>query len=755
MLRELEIEKDQKTAAESALATWNSIAASNRVSEYLTKKKIDDFYGAKITEGGTILIPVRDINGNITSLQSITDKTGDKKFFTGGKIKGCFHTIGDIENSEYVLICEGYATGCSIHMATGKPVVISFQSTNLENVAIEIANKYKSLDKKIIICGDDDAYTTKPPDNEPYNAGRIFADRAAEKVQALAIYPKFGELAAKGLTDFNDLHCVGGIELVSQCFDFNEKKSYVFIKGLGHNDGVYYFVSDKNKQIQGMPASSLSAKSGLMRLQPLDYWTRFYMNDKGGIDIDAASNDLIQKCHNVGIFKPESIRGAGVWDDGGRIVYNAGSHLFYNGEKYDLHSGALKTKHIYNLDSEKPKLEEPLSVKDSQLLFEVTKNINAERMDYASRILAGWIFIAPISGALQWRPHIWLTGASGTGKSYLMEEFIFRLIKKFSVYMQGGTTEAGLRTATSNGSFPVIFDEFETNDQKSGDRVASIIELARQASSTGGGLIIKSSSSGSSRVFKPQFAMLVSSVRVGLEHEEDKNRFSVIDLMRGGTGEQFVKLNDAIEKVFSIEKFSERLFSRALTNIDKIKASVAILKIEIARKSNMRKGQQIGTILAGFWHLTNDEIITPQQAEELYRSTIKEFEDEDSQDADDEISCLNYLLDSTHDFENSNEKRRVSVKDAIDYTLNNKNPFPVDWAPWLGVLGVRIVDRDLCISTKNKNILDIYAKTKWSKSLNKSLSRIKGSRLGSVRLSGVVSNCVKVPLKSFYIVDEN
>lgn len=754
MIRELEIEKDQKTAAESALATWNSIAPSNRVSEYLSKKKIDDLYGAKLTDNGFILVPVKDINGNITSLQSITDKTGDKKFFSGGKIKGCFHTIGDPDSSEHILICEGFATGASLHMATKKPVIVSFQSTNLENVAIEIANKYKSLDKKIIICGDDDAYTTKPPDNEPYNAGRIFAGKAAEKVQATEVYPKFGDLAAKGLTDFNDLHCIGGLELVTQCFNFNEKKSYVFIKGLGHNDGTYYFVSDKNKQIQGLASSSLASKSGLMRLQPLDYWQRFYMNDKGAIDIDMASNDLIQKCHGVGIFKPESIRGAGVWDDGGRIIYNAGSHLFYEGEKYDLHSGALKTKHIYNLDTEKPKLEEPLTKKESKLLFEVTKNINAERMDYASRVLAGWIFIAPISGALQWRPHIWLTGASGTGKSYLMEEFIFRLIKKFSVYMQGGTTEAGLRTATSNGSFPVIFDEFETNDQKSGDRVASIIELARQASSTGGGLIIKSSSSGASRVFKPQFAMLVSSVRVGLEHEEDKNRFSVIDLMRGGTGEQFEKLNNAIEAVFAIDKFSERLFARALANIDKIKASVAVLKLEIARKSNMRKGQQIGTILAGFWHLTNDEVITPAEAAELYRITMRDFEGED-QDADDEISCLNYLLDSTHDFENSDGKRRVSVKDAIDSTLSNKSPFPVDWSPWLGVLGVRIVDNDLCISTKNKNILDIYAKTKWARSLNKSLTRIKGTRIGSVRVSGVVSACVKIPLKNFYKTDEN
>lgn len=747
MIRELEIEKDQKDAATRATAAWSGIQPTNKVSDYLGRKKIDDLYGAKFTDSGQLMIPIRDVNGNLTSLQSINDSTGEKKFYTGGKIKGCFHTIGDIENSDYIIICEGFATGCSIHMATGKPVIVAFQSTNLENVAVEIANKYRGLDKKIIIAGDDDVYTTKPPSNEPYNAGRIFADKAAEKIQATAVYPKFGDWAQKGLTDFNDLHQVADLQHVLACFDFSEKKSHVFIRGLGHNEGVYFFVSDKNKQIQGLSASSLAAKSGLMRLQPLEYWQQFYMNDKGAIDIDQASNDLIQKCHMMGVFKPESIRGAGVWDDNGRIIYNAGNYLFYNGDKYDLHSAALKTRNIYNLDSTKPELEEPLRVEDSRLVYEVTKNMKAEEIEIASKILAGWLFIAPISGALQWRPHIWITGASGTGKSYLMEEFIFKIIRKYSVYLQGGTTEAGVRTATANGSFPVIFDEFETNDVKSGDRVAAIVELARQASSTGGGLIIKSSSTGAAKIFKPQFSMLVSSVRVGLEHEEDKNRFSVIDLKRGSDPLQFERLNNAIKAVFSIEKFSERLFSRALANVKNIKESADVLKIEVAKMYNMRKGQQYGTILAGFWHLTNDEIITAEQAKELCVSLFAG--DGKMEDNEDEINCLNYLLDSTHDFENSNGKRKVSVRAAIDNEMNNKEPFAADWTHWLAGLGLKLVGDDLCLVQKNKNITDIYRRTKWARSLPKTLKRIVGAQDGLVKISGAPLRCIKIPLKVF------
>lgn len=752
MLREMEVEKDQKAAAESALAAWNKIEPSNRVSDYLSRKKINDLYGAKLTDSGYVVVPIRDINGSLTSIQKINDNTGEKMFFSGGKIKGCFFTIGEPDESDYILICEGYATGCSIYMATGKPVVVAFQSTNLENVAIEITNKYKALEKKIIICGDDDAYTVKPPNNEPYNAGRIFGDRAAEKIQAIAVYPKFGDFAEKGLTDFNDLHVVAGIDAVSACFDFNQKKSHVFIRGLGHNDGTYFFVSDKNKQIQGMGASSLCTKAGLMRLQPLDYWQSFYPTEKGGVDIDSASNDLIQKCHSMGVFKPESVRGAGVWEDDGRIVYNAGNYLFHNGEKYDLHSAALKTRHIYNLDAARPEFLEPLSAQEANLVYEATKNIHAVEMDVSSRVLAGWLFIAPISGALNWRPHLWLTGASGTGKSYLLEELIFKLLKGFSVYFQGGSTEAGVRTAVANGSLPVIFDEFETNDVKSGERVASIIELARQASSSGNGIIIKSSSSGTAKLFKPQFSMLVSSVRVGLEHEEDKNRFALIELKRGGNNAQLERLNKALSAMFSIDKFSQRLFSRALHSVSNIKKSSDVLKTEVAKFFNMRKGQQYGTILAGFWHLTNDDVITQKQASSLCLEVFKKRTESDEDE--DEMSCLNYLLDSTHDFENSDGKRKESVRGAIDYMLNYEGPFQVDWSPWLAGLGLKVVGEYLCIVHRNKNITDIYSKTKWTKSMSKTIKRIDGAQDSIVKISGHPLRCVKIPLSIFNKKDD-
>ena len=66
----------------------------------------------------------------------------------------------------------------------------------------------------------------------------------------------------------------------------------------------------------------------------------------------------------------------------------------------------------------------------------------------------------------------------------------------------------------------------------------------------------------------------------------------------------------------------------------------------------MRKGQQFGSILSGFWHLTNDNVITQEEAENLARCANSVLESKFN-DLEDEMNCLNYLLDSTL---NSSEK---------------------------------------------------------------------------------------------------
>ena len=108
------------------------------------------------------------------------------------------------------MVCEGYATGVSIHEATGHAVAVAFTSGNLEAVALALRAKYPDL--KIIVAADDDHLTDRNP-------GMAKAKAAALAVGGLVAVPLFPEDRHDKATDFNDLHQLGGFEAVKLGID--------------------------------------------------------------------------------------------------------------------------------------------------------------------------------------------------------------------------------------------------------------------------------------------------------------------------------------------------------------------------------------------------------------------------------------------------------------------------------------------------------------------------------------------------------
>ena len=74
-------------------------------------------------------------------------------------------------------------------------------------------------------------------------------------------------------------------------------------------------------------------------------------------------------------------------------------------------------------------------------------------------LLVGWVVLAPICGALPWRPHLWLTAGAGTGKSAILDRYVVPLLGDFALVVSGATTEAGLRQTICSDAMPVVFDE--------------------------------------------------------------------------------------------------------------------------------------------------------------------------------------------------------------------------------------------------------------------------------------------------------
>jgi len=206
-----------RRAANRAFGLFQRMPEKGRCA-YLDRKQIIGFGVRYAPRSGAVLVPMYNVRDQIVGLQVIfpekqADTGRDKSYWPYGMSKeGAFHLIGPHpEPGEPVLVCEGYATGASLHMATSLTVAIAFDAGNLREVAKVMRDRFPG--RALIVCRDDD-WKTKRHNGEPWNPGEEKGSNAALIVGGQVVGPVFsGEREIKW-TDFNDLHCSEGLEAV-------------------------------------------------------------------------------------------------------------------------------------------------------------------------------------------------------------------------------------------------------------------------------------------------------------------------------------------------------------------------------------------------------------------------------------------------------------------------------------------------------------------------------------------------------------
>jgi putative DNA primase/helicase len=209
----------REAAAAKADLIWNDsddtlMARGHSIAShpYLIQKGIEA-HGARLYHGSLIiggmecdgaLMISMSLNRRITSLQFI-NRDGEKRFLPDGEKGG--YLIGALKSNQPVCICEGFATGCSIHNATGCTVVVAFDAGNLRKMAEALRAKQPHI--PIIVCADDDHAT-------PGNPGCAKATEAAEAVGGVVVMPDFGDDLPQDATDFNDMSELRGEEAVNR-----------------------------------------------------------------------------------------------------------------------------------------------------------------------------------------------------------------------------------------------------------------------------------------------------------------------------------------------------------------------------------------------------------------------------------------------------------------------------------------------------------------------------------------------------------
>lgn len=276
-----EQERRWKAAAKLAASIWNRSRTAGDDHPYLQRKEVPAI-GLRQTEDGRLIVPVLNPSGRIQSLQFILPNKPaegtDKFFLKGGKTSGGFFSIPAKNNTKDgpLLIAEGYATGASLHLATGYAVLLAFNAGNLEAVTRTARSRYP--DREIMLCADSDCETVKP-DGTPWNPGREAASRAARAVGGkLAVCPAHDGKAA----DFNDLHRLRSLEAVCAVVEAARKQDTdcpmpegFFLVSEGKRAGLYKLETkpdgDMNEvrigpplSVKGMTRDSEGNEWGLM-----------------------------------------------------------------------------------------------------------------------------------------------------------------------------------------------------------------------------------------------------------------------------------------------------------------------------------------------------------------------------------------------------------------------------------------------------------------------------------------------------------
>jgi len=524
---------------------------------------------------------------------------------------------------------------------------------------------------------------------------------------------------------------------------------------LGFDQGVFYYQPSSTGQVTPLSRGSHTG-TNLIQLAPIGYWEACHPS-KTGVDWLSAASALFERQAAVGIFSPDRIRGRGAWWDSGRSILHLGDRLLVDGEPCPISQLQSSMFHYQRLGSiDLPKRLDPLTDNEGAELLDLADRFHWE-VPASGLLLAGWIALAPICGALQWRPHVWLTASAGSGKSAILDRFIGTLIESLALFPEGNTTEAFIRQELRADAIPVVFDEAESNEKADRQRIQNILSLARVSSSSGRGVIGKGSSDGTAQRFTIRSMFLLCSISTALKQGADQSRFAQLTLRNPSflpkpeRNAHWSALDADITRLCTTEK-GHRLLLRMVRQIPIIRDSVAVFRRAAAdRFDSQRQGDQYGTLLAGAWSLMNSRPATIEEAYQLIDGN--KWEAYKDQVEADECRCIQSILQHQVRVESEERICTRTLGELVEIAANHRFDNEVTTRQALDALsrhGLKVDDdARLIVSNTAQAISTILRDTPWASGWSTVLSRLPGAqRTAAARFSGAgaVSKAISVEI---------
>ena len=607
----------QKACAEKWRPIYGGLPQNSAVHKYLKNKKIESNFNARVTNNGALFIPAWNHDGFVGG-QNIflcpEKKSYDKRFTFGIKILGALCPFGNIKDATTVYIAEGFATAASIWMAVKDnkktAVATAFNTANLYECGVTV-RKFNPK-STIIYAADFDVHN----DNKLHNIGAKKAQWAAKKIgNATVRRVKFSEHNA-ALSDFNDLHTTEGIDAVKKQLAVNNE-NFCDIIPLGYDrENDYYVYSTEKKLIIPLAPKALS-QTRLLSEAPAKYWGQkyngFVKDDQGNETEKISWPNVVEKfsadIRKAGLFDPNTARSSGVWDDGGSPTVNLGTELWRSGKTLPFYDHGIKTKNIYTMGKTPfaVDMNRTLSKKEAETIIDAFSRLNFYKPNH-HLILLGWIAAAQVYQLLDWRPHLWLTGDHGSGKSTVLK-YIRQMIPFAQVV--SGITAAGLRQSAGRNALATIFDEAEPGNVRERGKISAIIEMVRLSSTKGEAKSLRGTAGGTGLEYNTDNIFCLGSIQIPKLTPADISRFVCLPLSSElASGIQFRDVEDGMQKILPL---APALFARCVTNIKNYKKNIKKFAKFLAPERGMRIADLYAPLIAGVYCLGNDGIVDDSQ----------------------------------------------------------------------------------------------------------------------------------------------
>lgn len=533
------------------------------------------------------------------------------------------------------------------------------------------------------------------------------------------------------------------------------------LRCLGYGaDNKVYFICRERGVVVGMTADQMANINQMLSLMPLKFWYELFPTPKGGVDKNEMSDALHRWADSKGYFDPRKIRGAGVWSEkDGEFILHAGQKLL-KGDK-EISINEFKSSYMYEATSDlKVNMCRPLPNVESKKLVDICSWLSWECPVYA-KMLAGFCAIAPMCGGLEWRPHIWVTGSSGSGKTTVISNILYKACGELSLFVLGDTTAAGVRQELGTNALPVIFDECEGETPKRLESLQQCLDLARAASSDIGAKTVKGSSSGESVEFRTRSCFAFSAINPNIKHWADASRITILTLKdppKDLSPEEKTKRIDSYNEFMRnleatlTEDWVNALHIRTFKLLPVIRQNAKIFKEAVIRKlGGSRAGDQLGALCAGAYSLEHTDVIEKAVAEEWVNNQDWSKTTTTGEGTDPE-KCLWYILQWILQMQIDGEKHyeSFSIGELIHFAANENKRTGKQADLILKRYGIKVdpIEKKVYIANSHSNLAKIMQNTAYQ-TWRHLLLRFEGAQSSETPIrfaEGTVARAVSLPI---------